>query len=356
MSKIAIISLKYHPGHYSHLIASYQLLESCGFNCVLYVNKKFNSLDSSNYFNKVNKIQINEYKDYKFAIFWFPSIRNIFDILKFKLLGKTKIVYVFHEPIDSYSDFYNSGFNFIKICKLFLIDIFNKITLLFSNHIILPSQKALKVYKKKYTRFNKYYSTISLLFDDHNILPNFNLNSRKYISFIGTTATDHGFIKFCNFIEFALKFDLFPKYTFLIATGSKISIELKAKFAKIGKPNRIKILEGTWLTNNQIYYFYNCSVVVWNAYDRSSQSGVLPMSFMFCTPVLGNLVISNEYIVDGSNGIYLQNNNNISEIIFSIEKIIKNFESYSKNSRDTFLNKFYFKNHTKEFLKILNYE
>lgn len=356
MTKAAIISLKFHPGHYSHLIANYHLLRQCDVECVLYVNTKFNDLDTTSSINKVNNLFLSDYKEYDFAFFWFPSHLNLLEIFKFRILGSAKIVYVFHEPIENYNVFYKSGFNLLKLSKLFLIDIINKLTITFASHVILPSEKALSIYEKKYYRFNKEYSAIPLLFDDENNSPSSNLKSRKYISYIGTIASDHAFHKFCNFIEFAIRNDLFQEFCFLIATGSRISNELKMRFQNIQNCSRLTIIDGVWLSNHEINHYFKSSVLIWNAYDRSSQSGVLPKAFMFSTPVIGNAQISNEYIIDGFNGIYLKNNSDISEITIAIYNIIDNFNHYSKNSRKTFLNKFYYNNYIAEFTKIMKYE
>ena len=42
-----IVSLNFNPGHFSHLIANYKLLEDVGYKPYLYVNEAFNKMDNA---------------------------------------------------------------------------------------------------------------------------------------------------------------------------------------------------------------------------------------------------------------------------------------------------------------------
>jgi hypothetical protein len=354
--KACIVSLKYHPGHFSHLTANYLLFKELGIDSLLLINEEFKKLDLENSLNIINQITLSQYCNYKVVIIWFPNLRNIIELLKFKIFGKANIVYVFHEPINSYLDFYKSGFNCFKILTLFFVNAINIFTILFCSHIILPSKKALDIYQKKYKFWNTRFSMIPLLFDDENKNPNSNLTNKIYISYIGTIASDHAFNKFCNYIIFAIENNLFKQYSFLIATGSTINSEIKKKLLRFQNSGRLLISDGNWLSNVDINKYFNLSALIWNAYDRSNQSGILPKAFMFCTPVLGNAMIPNEYIIHRHNGFYLKDNSSTLEITNAINEITENLENYSKKSRETFLSTFYYQNYKKEFTKIINNE
>ena len=116
------------------------------------------------------------------------------------------------------------------------------------------------------------------------------------------------------------------------------------------------IVEGKWLSNQEINNYYDKSLLIWNSYDRSTQSGVLPKSFMFSTPVLGNNLIPNEYIVHKKNGFYLNDNSDFAEITDAIKYISKNIEDLSMCSRNTFLKFFYYKSFKNKFKKLINHE
>ena len=354
--KALIISLKYHPGHFSHLIAYYSLLKDIGYNSHLYINKKFANLDIDSSYNKIYDISILDYKKFDIVIFLFPSFKNILEIIKFRILSSSKIIYLFHEPIISYNEFYKSGFNIFYLIKLFFIDTINKFLIFLSSKIILSSVKALNVYNKKYNFLNCKTSLIPLLFDDENNNENINIRDKVYISYIGTIAPDHAFNKFCDYVEFALSNNLFKNCKFLIATGSKLNIDIKSKLENIDHFSRLLIVEGKWLSNLEINNYYNKSLLIWNSYDRSTQSGVLPKSFMFSTPVLGNNLIPNEYLVHKKNGIYLNDNSDFAEITDAIKYISKNIEDLSLYSRKTFLNFFYYKRFKNKLKILINHE
>lgn len=353
MKRVAIVSLKFNAGHFSHLIANYSLIESIGMKCDLFVNERFNFLDPGLIYNKVNEISFQSYNNYCCAIFWFPSHKNIWEILKFRLFSSAKIVYVFHEPLVSYSEFNKAGFGLLKLSKLFFIDIINRLTVFSSSHVFLPSKKAYNAYRNGYSRLKNMYTLMPLLFDDENILPCSNLENRKYISYIGTIASDHAFQKFVDYLDYAITNNLFKELVFLIATGSVMSNELKNKIEKYQELGKLCIEEGNWLTNDKINSFFMQSVVVWNAYDRSTQSGILAKSFMFGTPVIGNSQSTNEFLIDRQNGIYVEDNSNFLSITDAIKDIIEDFELYSLQSRETFLSKYYYKNYTRDLKKII---
>jgi len=153
--KIIIISLKYHPGHYSHIIAFNSLFNEIGLKCSLIINKEFKKLDPSISISSFNDLLLKDDVNLDFTLFLFPTFRNIVEIFRIKIFTKSKIIYVFHEPIDSFYEFYKTGFNFFQIIRLFLINIINIFTIIFSNFIILPSNRAFGIFEKKYKIWNK---------------------------------------------------------------------------------------------------------------------------------------------------------------------------------------------------------
>jgi hypothetical protein len=145
-----IVSLKFNPGHFSHLIASYKILESLGYTPYLYIDEKFNKMDEENLYRKVNSSsQLSELGDVDVSFFWFPSLKNIPEIFKLKRSSNSKIIYVYHEPFDSWLNYYNAGFGIVKIFRIWLINLVNLLILSLSNEVILPSPVSLKLYEKK---------------------------------------------------------------------------------------------------------------------------------------------------------------------------------------------------------------
>jgi hypothetical protein len=346
-----IISLNFNPGHFSHLLANYQLFEEIGYKPYLYVNKSFKKMDEEDVYDKIYLLKGLDAANVGVAVFWFPSLKNIWAIFNLRFFLKARVIYVYHEPFDSIRNYYASGFGFRKILKICLINLVNFPILLFSNKIILPSSNSLALYEKKYKWINNNFVMMPLLFDDEgNDL--IKIDGKIYISYIGTVAADHAFDKFVNFAVSAIENGWFLEYQFLIATSSIIPQKERNQIESFVASKRIHIHEGSPMTNNTINGYYEKSAVVWNAYNRSMQSGVLPKSFMFGTPVIVLKKNANEFIENKITGLLIDNNNDVLEIKEAIESILSKNQIFFANCRTKFKNTFYYKSKIDVFKKL----
>jgi hypothetical protein len=351
--KALIVSLRFHPGHYSHLLANYNLFLDSGFTPYLYVNRSFKKMDNISYINTIyNSRDVRKLNNINIVVFWFPSIRNVFEIIRFRFIYKSIIIYIYHEPFDSIKNYYNSGFKFIKIAKICMINIVNIPVIMLSHKIVLPSLLPLSLYKNKYTLLNKNYSLIPLIFDDE-ALPYLENVKKIYISYIGTVAANHAFDKFVAFFDCAMKNSWFPNMKFLIATGSKIPIKEKIILERHYQSGRIIIQEGHPMTNEEINIYFRDSLVVWNAYNRSMQSGILPKAYMFGAAVISLSSNPNDFVDNHKTGIIVNDNKDANEIKNAVEEINSQKELYFKNCRRKFLQTFYYKSKIIDYLSLL---
>ncbi len=349
-----VVSLNFNPGHFSHLVANYKLLEELGYKPYLYIHSSFNEMDPQNLYRRINFMKdINKMEAISLSVFWFPSLKNIAEIIKLRLFFHTKIFYVYHEPFDSFVSYYEAGFEPSKILKIYLINIVNIFILILSHQIILPSVSALSLYKKKYLRINRRFVMMPLLFDDENI-DEISKIPKKYISYIGTVASDHAFDKFVNFINQAIKGNWFSDVNFLIATSSKIPDKERCIIETYISLGRVVVVEGNYMKNDQINRYYQESYIVWNAYHRSMQSGVLPKAYMFGAAVLVLRRNASPFIDDYKTGILITNNSDVKEIKNAIEEIISKAEFFRRNCRIKFLNTFYYKSYITEYRELIN--
>ena len=349
MKTALIISLNFNPGHLSHLIASYKQFEELGYESVFYVNKLFEPyIPSSFKYIIYNKPVM---KRVSIAIFLFPSGKNILQILKLKWCYDSRIMYVFHEPLGKFYLYMKSGFTGFKLIRLCLINIISAITVILSNIVLLPSNKALNIYDKNwmYRNLNRHY--VPLMYDDE-VNCSIDIQTKIYFSYIGTIASDHSFEKFLLFVESCiLKGDLM-EIEFLIATRS--SLPLNEKFEKLINSGRLRIIEGMPISNEEINEYYSKSLIIWNAYTRTTQSGVLAKSFMFGTPtiILNNNV--SEFVTLGCNVEAIVSNDSYEEILNAVNKIQKNRQLYTESARKAFLDFFYYKKYNEYIEKIIN--
>jgi glycosyltransferase involved in cell wall biosynthesis len=122
---------------------------------------------------------------------------------------------------------------------------------------------------------------------------------------------------------------------------------------KIDKIHNIRIYN-TWLNDNDIIKLFDTNDICILPYLESSQSGVVPVSFMTGTPIIATSVGGlKEQITNNYNGIVVEKNiKSITEAIFNIYNNKKIYNKFSIACHDTFDSKFSFKNFKSE---IINY-
>jgi hypothetical protein len=190
-----------------------------------------------------------------------------------------------------------------------------------------------------------------LIYDDESQYDT-SVVERKYFSYIGTIAEDHSFDCFLKFIEECAQNGSLNEYEFLIATKSKITIDKDLQ--NIIDTGRLIVIEGEPLSNESINYYYKRSLVVWNAYKNTTQSGVLAKSFMFGTPAIVLWENISEFVKDKWDVVAIHNNKSYDEIYKALLTIISDYTNYSKAARKCFLGKFYYRNYHEKLAGIIH--
>lgn len=345
MEKALVISLNFHPGHVSHMVASYRQMEELGYESVYCVAEGF-----VNYLPKDSRICVyrkDELPKVSIAIFVFPSQKNLLLIRKLKRQG-AKIVYIFHEPLAPLKEYKKAGFSYKYLAKLWVINRISSLTVKWSDVILLPSKKAVDYYKANplYKNENTHY--LPLLYDDER--KNFlTLPERKYFSYIGTVAADHSFDEYLQFVKKVIEKDALPELSFLVATKSEFEVPQEL----LDSP-RVIIRKGTPLSDEEINECYASTFVVWNAYARTTQSGVLAKSFMFGTPAIVLRKNLSEFTEDGKEVVAIDDNTSFEEIEKAVVKITDSFTQFSDAARKRFEETFYYKQYNITIKKIID--
>lgn len=342
MKTAIIISLNFRVAHTSHLIASYKQMEEIGYKSILLVSKDLvpflpPQIDYVTTFDQIEQADV--------AIFWFPAFGNLSLMRKFKHHFNSKIIYVFHEPIESFKTYREYGLSCTEIAKVYARYLFNLLLVNNSDAIILPSQKAIRLYEHSLSnKVNSKYYYVPLMFDDE--ASNIKAENRMFFSYIGTISEDHAFDIFLEFIIKASTDLSFPEdINFLIATRNKI--DRSKEITKLEKEGRLVIIDGKPLTDHQINEAYAKSFLVWNAYHRTTQSGVLAKASMFGTPAIIQTKNISEFTITGKNVIAITDNKNYDQIKTATIESYLNFNKFSNNSRQLFLDTFYYRCHNR---------
>lgn len=340
--KALIVSQNFNPGHCSHIVASYKQMRELGYESVCYVHTRFlNFLP-----NDIKIIQTSEkVPPCNVALIMFPSIHNLSLIRKLKKQG-TIVLYVFHEPLAPFRHYREAGFSNKYLVKLWIIDHINALTVKWSTHILIPSFKAMEYYGKNTLYNNNHTTYLPLLYDDESI--GFENVTKHYFSYIGTVAADHSFNEFLNFAATALEHNWLPELKFMIATKSDFEVPDIMKNSP-----RVKIIKGTPLTDQEINEAYASSAVIWNAYTRTTQSGVLAKAYMFGTPALVLRSNLNEFMMDGQTVVSITDNQDKQQIQFAVSRILPQKELFIQRCRKMFIEQFYYRNHNETVRRIL---
>jgi len=342
---ILVAGLSNHPGHVSHMIAFYKLCEACGFSSYIYTYK-----DSVRYFPQELRCLVYGEKigiKVDVVLFYTPSKDNLSEILKFKYKFSSKILYVFHEPLTKLSVYKNAGFSISQLFKLELGAIYDAVIVKLVNTVLLASKTAVDYYdnNKLYWNKNRYY--FPLIYDDEYKIG----KERKYISYIGTIASDHSYNEYVDFIKKCWKYNLLSNCNFLIATKSYVVRD--EDINQMEKDGILRIIDGHPMTNDEINEYYAESFIIWNAYQRTTQSSVLPKAFMFgCPAIIMKKNIS--YITEDKKNVFAVDDNKDADKLLEASKyILNNYSEFTNNARSTFETKCHWNNYIEDFKKIL---
>lgn len=355
MKRALIVSLNFSPGHLSHMIALAKLLEELRIEPNFLLEESYKEfikspLEYRIYYSKETALTT----FFDVAFIQNPSAKNHVFVSKLKRVQETKILYIYHEPKDRLINTLKEGIKgFIKAVAAHQ---FNKKVLILVDAVILPSEYGFRQYHQYDVKYNKNAWVVPLLFDDEAQKTLQLWSDRNYFSYIGTAARAHNFEAFIEYMKYHWK-QKKTNLKFLLATKSDLTGLLSSQkwIGKMHKAGKLELFHGRPLSNEEINACYAKSLCNWNIYSRTTQSGVLPKAFMFGTPVVASPIGSfTEYVKAGMNGEFVHEVKDFNEIDEALERIRANFESYSKNARNTFLKTFYYRANISKLSDILS--
>ena len=88
--------------------------------------------------------------------------------------------------------------------------------------------------------------------------------------------------------------------------------------------------DGRPMTDNEINMAYASSIAVWNAYNRTTQSGVMSKAFMFGTPAIVLKKNVSEFMADKENVYVCASNTDYSDLLQGLMYISEHFREMSE--------------------------
>lgn len=352
MKTTILSSGRFNPGHVSHLLAFKKMLNEQDFSVKFLCNENYSEFSSDIQAGTVGIWYcLSKLKKDDVFIIWSPSIVSLVHCFLLRLFCRCEILYVYHEPFESLRSYRDAGFSKQDILRFFLISIVSCLKCMLSTLVILPSLKAKAAFDTSFIG-RKNNIKLNLIFDDE--AGETNLREKKYISYIGTIAKDHAFYEFVDLVSQICRDNLLPDVEFLVCTKSSIPKDCISKIEKCVNAGRLTVVSGKPMRTDEINYYYAKSLVIWNVYKRSMQSGVLPKAYMFGVPVITSLSGSSEYFVSDSTGLAISSDYKLDDFVDAISSILASFPKYSSCARAYFLENFYYKALSGQFLKGLN--
>ncbi len=337
--KAILVSKRFNPGHISHMQANCKLLEENGFHVRFSVNERFLSFTDCGMKGKASDIS-----DWVMLghgdlfIVWYASVSAVFNLLFVRLFSRATTVYVYHEPYTSFSSYRKAGFSWLKTVRVTAISMVSRVICVLSDKIILPSERAFQAIPAA-QRQSRRYAKINLMFVDESG-PKTQGLAREFVSYIGTIAEDHAFDEFVHLMQACVAGQILLPLKFLIATRSTVPDKYRAVVDECVSSGQLVLHAGRPMTNAEINHFYASSFVVWNAYRRSMQSGVLPKAYMFGTPVLVSTSNQSEYFHEGVHGALISDRYTLQEFHQAITWLHTDWTTVSQNCRNHFLQNF----------------
>jgi glycosyltransferase involved in cell wall biosynthesis len=351
--KVILVSKRFNPGHISHMEANAKLLEGNGFAVWFSVNRKFLSFPDCSMKGKETRLwNWLTLRKGDLVVVWYSSISVVFNLLLVRLFTRATTVYVFHEPYTSFSSYRTAGFSWLKTVRVTAISMVSHLICALSDKIILPSTRALQAIPAAQHQPGR-YAKVNLMFADESG-PETQSLARDFVSYIGTIAEDHAFDEFVRLMQACIAERAVVPLRFLIATRSEVPEKHRAVIDQCVSSGRLVIQSGNPMTNGQINRFYAKSFVIWNAYTRSMQSGVLPKAYMFGTPVLVSTNNQSEYFEEGVHGVLISDQYTMQEFQLAITWLQKEWPAVSQNCRAHYLRNFDYRALSSTFMNFVS--
>lgn len=343
---IAIISLRYAPGNWQHMMSFFLQLKRRGVKVNFVIANEFKPFVKKDYLD--SQIYYAGYsKRFRSIFSYFFSLFSFFLLAKKIALSCEKSLFVIWHPLNFYFMFLLKFFNRKLEISLWLhepykenkkeygnkkyyfyiIEYIQCLSYKYVDNFILHSRYALNIFGKyvkpkiENRTFNSFVIPLQFRYFMDELFKKY---KRKYFTYIGNVAYAKGFD---IFLEVARTNEIFK---FRLITSSKIANNVLT----IGN---LAVIHKKILTDKEIAGSLCESIATICLYRDSVQSGVIPFSFMCRTPVLAsNICALKEYLIDKYNCIIVNDINDLNEINEGMIFIYKNFDILSKNCFDTF--------------------
>lgn len=332
---IAIYSARFSPGHAAHIRALALAIESLGHRPVYAVHPAYLAMSD------LHGVKLGDVSSADVVVVQNTSLGN----LRLSQTTAARLVYVLHEPWGGFGEVIKEGF--VQAVKSTVAELIFRNCLPRVDLIWFPSMFGERVFRA-HNNSSVPSRVIPLLFEDEKIP---SLERVYACSYVGTMCKAHnvsGFFRFAKAVR-----ERRATARFVLKSKTPIAAFDCEDLRWLIKEEAIDISEGKVLDRSELSDALAASVCNWNVYLRSTQSGVLPKSFMAGTPVLASKIGSfPEFVHDGVSGHLV--GLDVQSQLRAWDQIDRGFAAYSSNARKRFEEQFWFRGQTSALRTLLD--
>lgn len=351
--KATIASLKFSPGHYSHVVALSKILQELDFETMLVLDGQYRSFSLANPDERF--VFVDGKTGYDPLYDFEPDFHIVFNLSThdsgvLRRLKKknplVKQVIVYHEPyrgfLETIKSLASGARSLNHVFKIMARHVFSANVLRQCDQVWLPSKSACDNYAICDVKLNSCYREFPLVFTDE-AEGSCSIASKEYFSFISTALPAKGFSEFLGCVRQLSQTD--DDMKFQIVTKTDITGYIDDALRRLQDQGRLLVEHGKPHSNEAINAAYDRSVCTWFGYNASTQSGVLCKSFMFGAPGVATRVGAFEEYIDGNNSVFIEDNSDASEVYEAYRRIANNKELFVKSARESYLRFFDYTNY-----------
>jgi len=345
VKKTAIISMKYSPGLYKEFGFMSDRLIANGYSNDLFIadeyrwmikddsHKKIFFTGESTLFsivrNFVSYIFVKKYgikkeiisEKYSFILFYnfHPVNVTITKFLK-KNSPNCKIITYLHEPYMPDK----GDYGFKKMIMISIIETLQYNSIKKQSLTIVPSEVALKQLITKYKIHSKRIRVIPLMIPEVKA----KTSQKKYFTLIGNDHPAKGYDEFFQLVKLSCKNNL--NFQFCLITRS--NIESRVRSLSLEERASLFIVNKENISDEEISNIIIGSYALFKLDSAMTQSGIIPLSYQYNTPVIvRNIEGLTQHVKHRNTGYIVNDPIKLDELIAAINHIKLNIRDYKKN-------------------------
>jgi glycosyltransferase involved in cell wall biosynthesis len=165
--------------------------------------------------------------------------------------------------------------------------------------VVLSSSYALALFDRRYPGFTGKKLLIPLMYEDLGKSTDTEVTGRRFVTFVGPPSKAKGAEKFSEIVKYCFANGL--DYQFLLVSGRHVRTRGLDKF------RNVTILQKPHISDRELGEALKMSLMTLTPYTVATQSSVIPVSYMYGTPVVSSNVGGlPEEVADDETGILLE--------------------------------------------------